>query len=617
MELAEAEPGRFLALLLELEGVKKYLFAVVRLYVAFLLVFVLQKLLFLALNASYAGGIGLGDVLQVLWHGLRLDLVATSYLMIVPLLVMAVAMYTQRARLRGWLTWWFVPASVLVTLAFLADAVLYNFWGAKLDAADFVYAQNPKDIFASLSWGLVVLAFAALALLAFGQVVLLRWAVPKAMPELRHKWVGTVAVLLLLGVNFLGMRGGVQESTANPSYAYFSQKQFLNHAALNPAFNILHSMSKSEDLSREFAFYPSEELERLTAGVYNSYPDIADTLLATQRPNIVLLIWEGGGNLLTANDTIAPYFNRLKAEGVYFSNCYANNFRTDRGLVSLLNGWPGLPTTSVMKMSGRCRHLPSIAKHLGEEGYNSAFYYGGDIDFTNMRGYLFETGYDRVIGGENYAWAPNQGKWGADDQYLLTLAPNELPPSPFFATYLTLSSHEPWKVPYRRLAEDKANSFAYTDSCLYAFVQQLKQSGAWDSLLLIVVPDHGVEYGPRHTYSVEASRIPVLWLGGAVKTAKVVDKMMNQSDLAATLMAQLGIDGADFAFSRNVLSARYRPTLMMHAYKNGLNLIDTAGSTRFDLVDGQVLPAEPLHRPDATEEAKALLQLVYSRTAQL
>lgn len=596
---------------------KKYLFAVLRLYLAFLLVFVLQKLFFWALNASYAGGITFVDVLQVLWHGLRLDAVATSYLMAVPLLVMAVAVHAKRARLRNWLTWWFVPASVLVALAFLADAVLYNFWGAKLDAADFIYAQNPKDLFASLPWWAALLALAAWALLALGQVLLLRWAVPKAMPRLRHKWLGTVVAVLLLGVDFLGMRGGVQESTANPSYAYFSQNQFLNHAALNPAFNILHSMSKSEDLAREFAFYPSEELERLTAGVYDSYPDIADTLLATQRPNIVLLIWEGGGNLVTANDTIAPYFNRLKGEGVYFSHCYANNFRTDRGLVSLLDGWPGLPTTSVMKMSGRCRNLPSIAKHLGAEGYHSAFYYGGDIDFTNMRGYLFETGYEQVTGGENYAWAPNQGKWGADDEYLLTLAPNELPPSPFFATYLTLSSHEPWEVPYHRLAEGKANSFAYTDSCIYAFVQQLKQSGVWDSLLMIVVPDHGVDYGGQHTYSVAASRIPVLWLGGAVKSAKVVDKMMNQSDLATTLMAQLGIEASDFVFSRNVLSARYRPTLMMHAYKNGLNLIDTTGSTRFDLVNGQVLPAEPLHRPDATEMAKALLQLVYCRTAQL
>ena len=596
---------------------KKYLVAILKIYLCFLLVFVLQKLLFLAINSSYAEGFVFGDAFLVLWHGLRLDAVASSYLLIVPVVLMAVAMYLSKVNLRNLLTWWYIPASFLVTVAFLSDAMLYHFWGSKLDAADFIYAQNPKDLFASLSFWLILLAFFAIVFLTFLQVWLLRWATPKTMPQLRFKWLGTIMLVLLLGVNFIGMRGGLQESTANPSYAYFSSKQFLNHAALNPAFNILHSMSKSQDLTHEFDFYTPEEMDDLTSGVYESHSDIADTLLNTQRPNIILIIWEGGGNLMTANDTIAPYFNQLKGEGVYFSNCYANNFRTDRGLVSILNGWPGLPTTSVMKMSGRCRQLPSIAKHLGAEGYHSTFYYGGDIDFTNMRGYLFESGYEKVLGGENYSWAPNQSKWGADDEYLLALTPNPLPTAPFFATYLTLSSHEPWVVPYRRLQDNKANAFAYTDSCIYTFVRQLKQSGLWNNLLLIVIPDHGVDYGQYHTYSVQTSRIPILWLGGAVRSARVVDLLMNQSDLAATLMAQLGVKANDFIFSRNVLSPHYRPTCMMHAYKNGVNLIDTTGSSRFDLVDGQVIPAEEPHQPQATQTVKALLQKVYSATARL
>lgn len=596
---------------------KKYLFTILRLYLSFLLVFVLQKLLFLAVNFSYADGVTFKEVLLVLWHGLRLDSVATSYLMVVPLLIMAVALWFKHVNLRKLLSWWFVLASLIVTIAFLADAMLYNFWGSKLDAADFIYAKNPKDLFASLSFWLILLAFVVIALLTLGQVLLLRWPTPKNMPRVKNRWLGTVIIVLLLGVNFIGMRGGVQESTANPSYVYFSKNQFLNHAALNPAFNILHSMTKNEDLANEFVFYTPEMLAKMTDEVYESHPDIVDTLLTTQHPNIILVIWEGGGNLMTANDSVAPFFTLLKGEGVYFSHCYANNFRTDRGLVSILNGWPGLPTTSVMKMSGRCKYLPSMAKHLNAEGYHTAFYYGGDIDFTNMRGYLFETGYAMVKGGESYAWAPNQSKWGADDEYLLTLNPNVLPETPFFATYLTLSSHEPWVVPYRRLVDDKANAFAYTDSCLYNFVQNLKLHGLWDDLLMIVVPDHGVAYGDAYTYSVETSRIPILWVGGAVKSPKVVDKMMNQSDLVATLMAQMGIDATDFVFSRNVLSASYQPSLMMHAYKNGVNLIDTCGSTRFDIVNGNVVPAEKPHRPDATADIKALLQRVYSTTSEL
>ena len=47
--------------------------------------------------------------------------------------------------------------------------------------------------------------------------------------------------------------------------------------------------------------------------------------------------------------------------------------------------------------------------------------------------------------------------------------------------------------------------------------------------------------------------IPLLWLGGAVKQPMQVDKIMNQTDLAATLLGQLGLEHTAFTFSRNVL----------------------------------------------------------------
>lgn len=589
-------------------------------------VFVLQKLVFLIVNAGYGDGLHFVDWRAVVWHGLHLDLVTTCYLLMIPLLVAIVAMFVPRMHLRPWLVWWYVVASLVVTLVFVADLMLYSFWGAKLDAADLIYAQNPKDLLASLPVWLIVVAFVGIGLLTAGLTWLWWRLTPRQSERWRPWWAGVVAAVLLVGLNLVGMRGGLSASTANPSYAYFSQRLYLNHAALNPTFNLFHSMAKADNLATEFVFYSDDEVDRRVAGLYEHHADIADTLLTTQHPNIILLVWEGGGTLMTGNDSIAPCFAQLKRQGVFFSRCHANNFRTDRGLVSLLNGWLGLPTTSLMKTSGRCEFLPSIAKHLRAHGYHSAFYYGGDIDFTNMRGYFYQTGYDQVYGGTYYSWAPDQSKWGADDQYLLQLpatAADPVPPlpeAPFFATYLTLSSHEPWTVPYRRLADDKANSFAYTDSCIGTFVHQLQHSPLWDSLLLIIVPDHGVSYDGYALADSAVSRIPILWLGGAVRQPAEYTMLMNQSDLAATLMAQLGIDFSDFPFSRNVLSAHYQPTVVVHAFKNGLNLIDTTHCARFDCVDHQVVPAAAAGTTasDADEQlAKALLQLVYRESARL
>ena len=42
----------------------------------------------------------------------------------------------------------------------------------------------------------------------------------------------------------------------------------------------------------------------------------------------------------------------------------------------------------------------------------------------------------------------------------------------------------------------------------------------------------------------------MLWLGGAIKQPMVVNKIMNQTDMAATLLAQMGISHEEFSFSR-------------------------------------------------------------------
>lgn len=586
------------------------------LFLTLICIFVSQKVAFLAINCSYGSPLTAADWFSVVWHGLRLDLVVASYLMVVPLLVLFVGLFVRRINYRSLLTWWYLIAALLMTLAFVADTMLYRYWGAKLDATDFFYAQNPHDLFASLPFWLVVVAFVVIVLLVAGKVQWLRSFTPRELEPVRRKPLWAAAMVLLLGLNFVGIRGGVGTATANPGYAYFSQKRFLNHAALNPAFNVLHSLCKNEDLANEFRFYDESEMLALTEGCYSTSSDISDTLLCRRPAYVVLLIWEGGGDLMLSDSLVAPCFSRLRGEGVSFDNCYANSFRTDRGLVSLLSGWPALPTTSVMKMSGRCAALPSLARSLSAAGYGSAFYYGGDIDFTNMRGYLFNTGYGQVEGDEGFASASAKGSWGVHDECLLRFSAKAWPSAPALVTYLTLSSHEPWEVPYARLSDERENAFAYTDSCLGAFVGELRRLPEWDSLLLIVVPDHGVARQGESLSDIAVAHIPMLWLGGVVESPRSIGVLMNQSDLPATLLAQMGLPAEDFPFSRNVLSAAYHP-MAVHVYKNGLNLVDTLGHSSFDCLDGRVMPASPLHSPDAQIRAQALLQLFYNATSKL
>jgi len=592
-----------------------YVFQLLLLWAALLLVFAAQKPLFMLANLGYAEGLTIGDWAAVVWHGLRLDVPMACLLLATPIVLAGVRLFVPGMNLRRALTVYFVPLSLLLSLIFVADAALYGFWGAKLDAVDLMYAHHPKDMFASLTAGYAAVGLLAVAAAAAAIFALLRAAAVRRLPPTR-RWTTLAALTLMLGGCFVGFRGGTGPSPANPGYVFFSSNRFLNHAALNPAFNMTYSLFRRESLGEEFQSLAPAEAERIAADIYAPHADLADTLLRCRRPDIVLVIWEGGGWNMACNDTVAPFYGRLRREGVCFDSLYANGHRTDRGLVSLLSGWPSLPNHSLMNRADLCPGLPSLARSLAREGYATEFCYGGDADFTNMRGYLFETGFARIRSGADYRGAAVRNNWGIADEYLLRPDPQPLP-SPSFQVLLTLSSHESWEVPYSRLADERENAFAYTDSCLYAFVRRLQHSPRWDSLLVIVVPDHGVAATGGYPYTPEVAHIPMLWIGGAVLRPATVSALMNQSDLAATLLAQMGLPFGDFPFSRNVLSRHRQRPVAAHCFKNGLNLIAGGSTSSYECVDGRLLPIGGDTCAATQTLARALLQQYYSRSAAL
>ena len=588
--------------------------ALLRLFVTFILMFVTQKVVFMLFNMSMADGAPFLSCMASLWHGLRLDIATTCYLLLLPTLVLLISYFLKRFPLRKVLMPYYILVAIVLSLIFVADTILYSFWGAKLDANDLIYAAKPKDMLASLPVWATILAFLVIGLIAFHYYRRLRHATPKDLDKPHHLW-NCLWVIPAVAAMFLGMRGGLTESTANPSYAYFSPHPFCNHAALNPAFNIFHSLLKVQDLSKEFNNMPESEVDALLGDAYEPDSTLADSLLNTTRPNILLVIWEGAGLGMVGTDSVAPNLHRYIKEGVYFSNCYANSYRTDRGIVSVLSGWLGLPTTTLVKRPDLCRKLPSIANSLRDVGYTTKIVYGGDIDFTNMRMYLSETGFTSVTGGDAFPSSLYSSAWGVPDEHVLQ--PNLLPQEePFFAAALTLSSHEPWEVPMHKLDNYKRNAFAYTDSCLGAFLDGLKASDQWKNMLVIIVPDHGIPFVEgQPTSDIAVARIPMLWTGGAIREAKTIEHLCSQSDLAATLLCQMGISANGFPFSRNVLGTRYleRHQFAMHSDKNCLNLVLPEGCWHYDCISRTLQPADS----NNALFVEALLQRLYKTTATL
>ena len=592
--------------------------------------FLVQKPVFMACNASKDYSIG--DYLSVMWHGAGLDATTTGYLTILPFVLTVASVWFRHMPFRKIMTPYYIVVMLLISVIFVSDLSLFAFWESKLDASVFIYIDSPKNAMASVS-GAYIAARVALMLGLTALMSGLLWLVtPRNLTKINmigQQLLTTLCALPVGALLFLVIRGGIRVSTANVGDAYFSTDQYLNLSAINPAFNLFASTERQARYEDEFNFYDEERRATLMKGLYPKSDEGTEYVLNTSRPNILVIFMESFGatmiERLGGEKGVAPNLERLADEGVFFSRIFANSFRTDRGTVCTFSGYPGLPTLSLMKVSNLCQSLPNIARTLGDAGYTTDFLYGGDINFTNMQGYLRAGGFHTITSQDDFSMSDrNYSKWGVPDGLTFNrlfdmLKEREGAKKPWFTAFLTLSSHEPFEVPFKKFDDAHYNAFAYTDHCIGEFIKRFKKTPQWKNTLIVLLPDHGTPYPKEgERFSPRYFRIPMIWAGGAVSRKMTVEKIMNQTDLAATLLAQLGLKHGDFKFSRNVLSESYNSPFAFYSFVNGFCFLDNTGVSVYDNASNKVFfNVAPEGDSQRVEKGKAILQTLYDEVGAM
>lgn len=575
------------------------------------------------------------DLMDIYSNGLAIDVATVGYLLVVPLLLIGLHWCFTRWNPRRWLMVYCGIMAVALSLAALADASLYEFWEFKLDRMAFFYLGDPKDAFASVSVGYLLLRFLAWVLLSVLTYFLLAWpmilsgrkSVRNTGSRSRKKRLWVVKVLLfvvLCGAEFAMIRG-LRIWPNTPGRVFYSKITYYNHAALNPVFNLFYTLTKKEDDYRQFDAFDEEELARLMEGLFPTSADSTEILLNIQRPNVLVIVLEGFGSCFVEGlggdvKEVGVNISRLLPDAICFTNCYCGSFRTDRGIVCSISGYLGQPTTSIMRYAHKIKNLPGLPKTLKQYGYQTQALYGGDISFFNMSEYFITSGHDRLVSQDNFPAADRSTKWGVPDhvafQWLFEdiQQKHQQQQEPWYTTFLTISSHNPFDVPYHRLSSStdinddavKFNAFAYTDSCYGDFIDRLRETPAWDNLLIVTVADHGFNWRPMN--SPDFPRIPFLMMGGAIREPRRIETLMSQTDLPAIVLGQMGIPHEDYTFSRDVLGDTYRTPFAFNTFNNGFNLCDTTGCTVYDNVARRAVSGADPHREAM---GKAILQTLY------
>lgn len=583
-----------------------------------------QKPLFLLFYASETAAASPGDWLQVIGHGLTLDLTVAGYITALPWLLTLVSLWVplRDAVWQRIFNVYFVLISFVTAAVVAVDLALYGYWGFRIDGTILIYLADPKEAMASVGgWEAlrqvaIFAVYAGLMIWGYRRIV---HGFSGARVRSRFPWSGVLIVLG--GLLFVAIRGGLTVATANISKVYFSANMFLNHAATNPLFSFLSSLGDHEDYASEYPFYDEETLAVQFEKVRGNRHSEAETMriLRTPRPNVVLILLESFGRTVmdaeVAGEAVMPHMQRFKSEGVWFENFFANSFRTDRGEVAVMNGFPAQTRMSVMKLPSKSRTLPSIARSLARESYATSFAYGGDLNFTNQASYMYGTGWQELTWQKDLRLDAPTTKWGYADDVMTEWFGNEVlrlssEGAPFLAGLLTLSSHEPFDVPYERFDDKVLNAMAFTDECLGRMIDRWKASPAWDDLLVILVADHSYPYPSGIAYNtVLRHRIPMIWLGGALATPPlVVNDYASQIDLAATLLGQMDIDHADFEYSKDIFDPTL-PKFGYYTFNDGFGVVDAQGAAIWDCTSSTALEAS---NPALFDVGRTLLQTTYT-----
>lgn len=559
-------------------------------WVLAILFFQAGRLIFILFNLPETREAGISNVLPAAWHGLRMDASMAAYVTLPVLLILLAALFTRRLRSPLILIIYTSVILFLVLLAIVADIGLFDAWGFRLDATPLAYLKSPGEAWASISH-MPIFSGGIILLLGFGGVmILLSKGIRNSLEKVNfnNRFLQALFLLLLAGASIIPLRGGFQLAPINQSSVYFSKHHFANQAALNPVWNLMYSLNHSAGSSENpYVAMDHAEAKNISDSLFSVRRLTPDSVIS--KPNVILVIWEG----FTAKAVdqywqgveITPGFNTLKNEGLYFPNVYASGDRTDKGIAAILSAYPAQPVHAILKSPVKAAKLPSLPKKFRDLGYHTSFYYGGETEFANIKAYLVNSSFDEFITVEDFSKKDLNSKWGAHDGVVAERIQKQIgKKQPFFGSWLTLSSHEPFEIPVKRLMKGKGNdaqfldALHYSDSVIFNFVEQCRKQPWWGNTILAIVPDHGNRL-PSTGKMEDDFRIPVLFMGGSIKPG-VKPEIYLQTDVAATLLSMTGNSYQDFSFSRNMTDSLSH--FGFFSFNNGFGYIEKGGGLIYD-----------------------------------
>lgn len=585
----------------------KILFYFIKEYLTVMLIMTGIRGLFSFVNLEGVKNINFNLMLRSFLHGLVFDTSITSYYLIGFILCFILFRFFKSIYLgifgKVFLKIYKVIMSTLIFGIMFADIRYFKQFNSHLTSTILDYASNPNEIILTvLADRLSIILFVIFILVEIIYLIIsfkLFRTLEIDEKDLKNKYhfnfkdsltkrivdfiLEIVLCLTVLIFCIFGARGGFSQGTLNWGRAYFSENYFANQTALNGVFTLFKSIDidrkeKNKSAKDTNFIYSKEEIKNNIRGYIETSQDRfisdknivlreTDTKKEEKEYNVVIILMESFmGDTVGAiggNPDITPEYNKLASKGLIFNNFYSNGNRSNRGMLSVLTGFPSQYGKSILKKSIAQKPFISLSSILKKRGYNTNFIYGGDIEFDNMKGFLTLNGIDNLVSRDDFPLKDRSIKWGVPDDKVLTFTDDYLSKlkEPFFCEIFTLSNHAPFDVPeeFKKYTEkeyknyERYNAFAFADYSIGKFVNLVKDKKWAQNTVFVFVADHGEHRGEKVEVDWKKFTNPLLiWTPGGQIEPGTFEKLGSQVDLLPSLMNILGGKYINSSWGKNL-----------------------------------------------------------------
>ncbi len=527
-----------------------------------------------------------GELTQILLQGVRVDVIQLGLLALIPVLLAPILATRRWFTLWRGLTYvWVLLGLVLLVFMEAATPGFIQEYDIRPNRIFVEYLKYPHEVFGMLWQGFRQELFFGLAMTVVAVALVARLLKPWRKTEARWSNLALWLVWPLVFVlTVFAIRSTLTHRPANPALFAITQDSMVNSLILNSTYSVIYAAYSLQHEAKSSEIYgklPREKVFALTGAKEGDIPTLTTLQPVTHidKPyNLVILLQEslGAGFVKSlGGKPVTPNLEKLKSEGIWFTQMYATGTRSVRGIEAVVTGFQPTPADSTVKLGLSQKNFFTLAALLSKQGYLTEFIYGGESHFDNMRSFFMGNGFQQITDQPDFKNPVFVASWGASDEDLLNKTHEQLlahhaSGKPFFTLAFSSSNHAPFEFPDGRIdlyEQPKAtdnNAVKYADYAIGEFIKKAKASPYWKDTVFLIVADHDIRVRGDSLVPIEHFHIPALILGGPVH-AKTVDVIASQMDLPVTMLSLMGIQAQHPMTGQDLLnvSADYRGRAMM------------------------------------------------------